>query len=346
MTTGTSAAETPPEAAGRAPRRVRWGLAVGLILLSPVCAEYLVGYDDSTGDPVALLGGLLILGPLYGAPALLIREVARRCGVRWPGILALALAFGILQAGVVDQSLFSESYRDIDYWEGQLRPTWVAPLGLSGHNALTFLGGHTIWSFGVPIALVEALSPAQARRPWLRWPGLLVTTALYVAAALVIWSAHQDTESDHASAAQVTGSVVVVAILVALAVTVGRRTPATREHAVPPPLLVGVLSLAAALTTNFVPNSWLGVAITLALLAVSAVAVARLSRSQRWDARHVVALATGALVANALLGFLVTPLGDVPPAPKYGHNTVLLVGSVLLGLWAARRNRTPIDTNP
>ena len=31
--------------------------ALGLFFLSPVCAEYLIGYDDSTGDAVELLGG-------------------------------------------------------------------------------------------------------------------------------------------------------------------------------------------------------------------------------------------------------------------------------------------------
>ena len=72
---------------------------------------------------MSLVVGLLILGPLYGAPALLIRELARRFGVGWPGIMALAAAFGIVQAGVVDQSLFSESYRDIAYWAEMLQPT-------------------------------------------------------------------------------------------------------------------------------------------------------------------------------------------------------------------------------
>jgi len=86
------------------PRRgTRWLLALGLLILSPLCAEYLIGYDNTTGNPPVLAGGLLILGPLYGAPALLIRELARRFGMGWPGITALAVAFGIVQAGVVDQ---------------------------------------------------------------------------------------------------------------------------------------------------------------------------------------------------------------------------------------------------
>ena len=58
--------------------------------------------------------------------ALRRRWSARRPGglrCVWPGILALALAAAILQAGVFDQSLFSESYRDIDYWSGLVDPT-------------------------------------------------------------------------------------------------------------------------------------------------------------------------------------------------------------------------------
>jgi hypothetical protein len=30
--------------------------------------------------------------------------------------MAIAAAFGIVEAGVVDQSLFSKSYRQIGYW--------------------------------------------------------------------------------------------------------------------------------------------------------------------------------------------------------------------------------------
>src|SRR5690349_15422951 len=163
-----------------APRRgTRWLLAIGLLILAPACAEYITGYDSSTGKPLELVGGLLIFGPLYGAPALLIRELARRFEVGWLGIIALAAAFGIVQAGVVDQSLFSESYRDIEYWDEILRPTFIEPLGLGGHNAMNFIAGHVIYSFCIPIALVESLCPALSKQPWLRLPGLVVTGLLY-----------------------------------------------------------------------------------------------------------------------------------------------------------------------
>ena len=87
--------------------RTRWLPVLGLVVLAPVCAEYLWGYDDSTGHPGTLLGNLIVFTPLYGAPALLIREVARRRGLGWPGILLLAAAFGVVEAAIVDQSMWS-----------------------------------------------------------------------------------------------------------------------------------------------------------------------------------------------------------------------------------------------
>lgn len=319
---------------------VRGFLAVGLVILSPLCAEYVIGYDNSTGDFASLAGGLLIFGPLYGAPALLIRELARRHGVRWPGLLALATALGILQAGVIDQSLFSESYRQIDYWEEMIRPTWIAPLGLAGHPAMNFLVGHVIWSFCIPIALVESFSPTLAGRPWLRRPGLILTTLLYLAAAALVLRDHLETEQDHASTAQVAGSLVVAAALVSLAFTIGRRpAPPRRDSAVPGPLPLVIVGLVAAMLYEFVPATWPGVAGGLAVLTACALAIARLSRSVRWGRAHIAAIATGFLLARAISAFPIEPLGDVTPTAKYAHNIIFLLGSALLGLGAIACSR-------
>jgi hypothetical protein len=325
-------------------RGTRWLLAIGLLILAPACAEYITGYDDSTGNPAALVGNLLVFSPLYGAAALLIRELARRFGVGWPGIMALAAGFGIVQAGVVDQSLFSESYRQIEYWNDLVRPTWIEPLGFAAGPAVSFVVGHAIWSYGIPIALVETLCPLLSQQPWLRRPGLIVTALLYLGAAALVFFDHLRTEQDHASAAQVTGSLVVVALLASFAFTGGRHLLPARDTAVPKPLVVGVLSLIAAIAFNFLPQSWPGIAAGLAVLTVSAVSIAHLSRSRRWGGSHLVAVATGALLARAVDGFFAVPLGDVPPLAKYAHNVVFFVGAALLGVWAASRNRSSQDT--
>ncbi|QDV33838.1 hypothetical protein [Tautonia plasticadhaerens] len=321
----------------------RWSLTIDLMVLSPMCAEYIIGYDTSTGDPAVLLGSLLIFAPLYGAPAVLIREAARRSGAGWPGIVALSAAFGILQAGVVDQSMFSESYREIDYWEALVRTTWIGPLGLSAYATMVFLVGHVIWSFCIPIALVESLSPGMADRPWLRAPGLILVGLLYLAAAALVLDDHLETERDHASAAQVAGSLGVAVGLAILGLAVCRPGPGDRETGVPGPLAVGVLGLVAAILYNLMPESWAGFSGGMAILAVGAATVSLWSRSGRWGRRHVIALATGVLMARALFGFLIEPLGDVPPVAKYSHNAGFLLGAALLGLWAWSRNR-PVPT--
>jgi hypothetical protein len=64
----------------QSPHRRSWWLVLALLVLAPICAEYLSAYDDSTGHPATLLGNLVIFIPLYGCSALLIREVARRPG--------------------------------------------------------------------------------------------------------------------------------------------------------------------------------------------------------------------------------------------------------------------------
>ena len=104
------------------PRRHAWWLVLSLLVLAPICAEYLSAYDDSTGHPATLLGNLLIFIPLYGCSALLIREVARRARLGWIGILLLAAAFGFIEAGLIDQSLFSPDYRGLEGWEATYAP--------------------------------------------------------------------------------------------------------------------------------------------------------------------------------------------------------------------------------
>ncbi len=54
--------------------------------------------------------------------------------------MLLAAAFGVVEAGLVDQSMFSPDYRGIPYWSDMADPTYVAPIGLSIFLAVTFVG--------------------------------------------------------------------------------------------------------------------------------------------------------------------------------------------------------------
>lgn len=316
--------------------RTAWLPVLGLAVLAPVCAEYLWGYDDSTGHPATLVGNLVVFSPLYGAPALLIREASRRLGLGWPGLLLLAAAFGVVQAGIVDQSMWSTDYRDIPYWQDMAAPTYLAPIGLSVYLAVSFVGGHVILSIGSPVALVESLS-RRRHQPWLGPVALVVAAVLYAAASgLVAWDAY-DTGEATATAWQLAGSAAAAAALVSAAVVVGRRPGLIVPGAAPRTAVVAAIACLAMVGWTAIPPTRIGTALVTLLAIGMIAAVRRLSLRGDWSQRHVLALAAGALVAAGAFAFLTTPIGQVSTAEKYGHNVALLVLVLTLSAVASRR---------
>ena len=168
-------------------------------------AEYLIGYDDTTGNAAALVFGVFFFAPLYGAPAVLIREITRRRGLGWPTILLLATAFGLIEAGLVDQSLFDPSYRDIDFWDDLRDPTYLPCCGRSAYMALTFVAGHVLGSVAAPIAMAESWWPERRREPWLGPFGLVVIALMWVAGSAFILVDQLSSKSFRISPAELWG---------------------------------------------------------------------------------------------------------------------------------------------
>jgi hypothetical protein len=143
------------------PRRI--APAVGLFFLAPLIAEFLLG-----DLPINLLGALVILAPLYGGGALLIREIVRRTGRGWPSILVLAFAYSILEEAFTTQTLFNPNYLHLNLH--LLQPAYIPALGIGIWWTIFVLTLHTVWSISTSIALAEALVPDRATTPWLGWP--------------------------------------------------------------------------------------------------------------------------------------------------------------------------------
>lgn len=302
-----------------------WWLVLALLVLSPICAEYLSAYDDSTGHPAALIGNLIIFVPLYGCAALLIREVARRARLGWTGILLLATAFGLIEAGLVDQSLFSPDYRGLDGWEATYAATLIPPLGLSVTNLIGFVGGHVMLSIAGPIALMEAWRPDRAPEPWLRLPGLVITAVAYALGSGFVLFWHLRTEEWHASAGQLVGTGVVVIGLVVAAVLIGRRPRIARYSAGPGLGWTAVIALALAAAYGLLPQTWLGAAGSVALLISAGVLLLRASRTRRWSPTHAAIVGAAPLLLTAVQAFTYDPLiGEVDPTAKVAHNAVMV----------------------
>ena len=151
---------------------------LALLLLAPWVGEFLLGNIS-----VRQLPALLILALLYGCGALLIREVTRRTSRGWPTILLLGAAYGVIEAGIVDQSMFNPSFEGWDFQA--LTP--LPGLGISAWYAWAFVIGHSVWSIAIPIALVELLFPDRGRTPWLGRVGLALTAVGYLAGCVVVW---------------------------------------------------------------------------------------------------------------------------------------------------------------
>ena len=86
-----------------------------------------------------------------------------------------------------------------------------------------------------------------------------------------------------------------------------------------------------------IPPTRIGTALVALLALGTVVVVWRWSHRGDWGQPHVLALASGAVVAAGCFAFLTTPIGEVSDAEKYGHNVTLLALMVALSLGAAHR---------
>lgn len=325
----------------QSPRR-RLGPALGLFLLAPLVGEFLLG-----NLPITWLWTLLTLAPLYGGGALIIREIARRAGLGWPGIVVLGLGFGVIEEAFVTQSLFNPDYvglRLLDFG-------YLPALGMGAWWTVFVLGLHTVWSTAVPIALVETLTRSARRAPWLGLTGLIVTAVVFIAGC-VATALFQPPAEISGSVAQHSVSAVVVVALVALAWRIGRgKTPRPQTHdrpSPPSPLAVGTTALAAgsafmglAIVFDGIP-AWANVGGMLLALGALATAMLLWSRRPGWSDSHQLAVAGGLLLTYAWYGFVQVPsVGEISPQTDLAGNIAL--SAVALGLLVIAAKRVTQD---
>jgi hypothetical protein len=340
----------------------------GLLLLAPLVGEYLLGNVS-----IRELPAIPFLIPMYGCGALLIREAARRTGRGWATILVLGAAYGLVEAGLFDGSLFNASFEGLDF-----TAAYVPALGISASNALHFVVGHAVWSITVPIALVEALASGSRRptaapttapaaaptvaptAPWLGNVGLAVTVAGYVLGGLLIQHDSRASGDFRTSGAQVAGTLAVTAALVAIAFRIGRSHQADNAaddsaaidsaaddsaadrlavKPAPRPWLVGVGAFVGSSLFFALADDWTGTVLDVVLVAVAAIVLVRLSRRAGWGDRHRFAVAGGTLLTYAWGGFVVTTVRGRTDAVDFVGNGLFAVAAVVLLLTTAHRAR-------
>jgi hypothetical protein len=330
----TQTIETAAAPARRTKRQLL--AAVGLFFLAPLVGEFLLG-----NLPITWLWALISLAPLYGGGALLIRETARRLRLGWPSIVILGLTYAVIEEAFITQSLFNPNYvglRLLDYG-------YISSLGIGAWWTVFVLAIHTVWSTSVPIALVEGMTPAARRTPWLGPVGLVITVLIF-AFGCVSTFVFQQGDPFQATAGQWIGSGVVVVILIAMALLLGRqRADAPITGPAPPSTMMvgGVTFVLSSLFMVLVNLSEsmpvaLNVGGMLFLFALGSWLLWQWSQRPGWAEPHRVAAAGGLLLTYAWYGFVQVPSvpGTSPLIDAIG-NAVFASGALILLVIAWRR---------
>lgn len=309
--------------------------AVVLFFVSPLIAELLSG----SAPPVEFFNPvmILVLTALYGSGAILIRERSLQWKKRWPTILVLGLAYGIVEEGLMIKSFFDPAWPDLGSlaiygrWGGV---NWVWSVMLTLY--------HAVFSVAIPIMLVEMLFPERRDEHWIGRRGMIglgVLLAADVLFGLLVLTSYEPPLIPYL------GSIVtVVAIyLVAKRLPVRWKTP--RESRVPRPFWFGLLGFVATLSffvmLYIFPEIQLPVVLTIStpILLASLVlwTTRRLSRDGKWDDEHRLALISGALAFFILLA----PLQelDTTRVDDTSGMTIVGLGAAIFLLWLRRRVR-------
>ena len=316
---------------------------IGLFLLAPFVGEFLLGNITISG----LLIGIL-LAPMYGGGAVLVRELGRRYGGGWPTMAPLACAYALIEEGPLDQLLWNDAYLGVDNFHSA---TYVPAFGTSIELIQTVIALHAVWSICVPIALIEAFATDRGITPWLGRTGLITVAIIFaLGSVFVFWCNYTEYRFIAPWFHQIWIGIAIVGLVVAAVAIRSRRLPPLDGRA-PSPWLVGAVALVATsgywMASGFDESTWsewAGVIAWCFVVAVGVVMISRWSRQHGWNERHRFALAAGATLTYVWLAFPMPPSDGGSPELDLVSNVVFGCVAVVVLLLAGRAAaRSPVE---
>ena len=340
--------------------------AVTLFFLAPIVAEFLLGDFPATWLPL-----IIVLAPMYGGGALLIRELTRRSGRGWPTILLLGVAYAIIEEAFTTQTLFNPDIYGLHMH--LLSHAWIPAFGIGAWWALFMLNVHAFWSIGVSIALAEGLFPSldglypsRAFTPWLGKVGLSVTAVLF--AIGIVYSTTYTFHHDpfRASAAQFIVSAVLVVVFAIAAFLIPPalrdQSDSTRESAAlpasatltdstspreplpaPPAFITGVaaflLGAAVFLSPILWKWNWAAVVFMLAIDLAFLIGLWLFSHRSAWTPLHTLSVGAGGALLYGVHAFLQPPVVPCPKSIALASHVLFLILAIAVVAIAVHRTR-------
>ncbi len=303
--------------------------ALALFVIAPVFGELFSGSTPLNEfiNPITFL----TLALLYGCGAIIIRELLVRWQKGWVSLLLLGCAYGIYEEGLLVQSFFDPTWKDLGSLAVYGR---LAGVNWVWAEHLTLY--HAVISIAASIIFVEILYPDRRAEPWLskrswwvaNWAGFIGVYAVWELMTtynpglwkLVCWAA---------------------ILLLGLAARLAPYDPG--QHAdpkAPHPAWFGLLGFLGVFGQFFIVYRGADVGqypfpVAMSLLAVYDLFILWLIRrgsggGAAWDDRHRISLINGALAFFLVLGPLT--VGRQHPV-LYGSNPIFL----LLLWWAGHQ---------
>lgn len=310
-----------------------------LILLAPLVAEVLPG-----STPLTMPGLLLLDLLIYGPGALLIRELVRRRGRGWASILLLGAIYGLIEEGLALQSLFNPAYNHVSLWGAYaFGINWV-------YAGVTIIWIHPVWSVAIPILLTELLFPARRATLYLRRFGLIVIGIWYALGVAIVGFFARTSYPYNVPPTLLGAVVLLVLVLVVIALfALPRRVPRPiRTLNAPQPwvvlLVIGIGALTLPSSLWRVEPAFASFPLVLVSLLVPLVVAAAMiwlvrsfAPTRDWSDRHLLALASGALIAHTVVGGLIFSKTMAQGVAIGALGLVMLILLVLFAVWVRRR---------
>ena len=303
-----------------------------LFFLSPFVAEFLLGNIS-----ISAIAALIFLAPMYGGGALAVREIARRCGRGWATLVLLALAYGLIEEGIIIQTLFNPNYLGLHL----LTEAYIPSLGIGGWWTPFVLTLHTVWSISVPIVIVEALFAARRETPWLGKTGLGVSILLFLIGGILIRMGTQKQGPFTASPLQLISATGLVGLVTALAFRFKKTAP-SRTGAIPNPWVIGITTFLLGLgfmSAHAVLHEWTIVAAYVAIYAIAVGLLATWSGRVGWSPLHTLAAGGGAMLTYACTAFPEDPVIGAKGTVDLVGNTVFALIAIVLLVLAVKSER-------